>query len=114
MRKDGARPVAGTGRARGEPPGRGAARVRGHRGTGQEAGAAGGEKGDDFGDFPWLGRPAEQGGAAICAIVSSSMAVLDISVPVGPGDMVLTRTPDGLNSAAHVRVSDSSAAFVAA
>jgi len=36
-----------------------------------------------------------------------------MSVRVGPGETVLTRTPAGLSSAAQVRVRDSSAAFVA-
>jgi hypothetical protein len=35
------------------------------------------------------------------------------AVYTGPGEMVLTRTPDGLNSAAQDRVNEARAAFVA-
>ena len=51
--------------------------------------------------------------APTCDAPSSPMVARTMSVRVGPGAIALTRTPDGLSSAAQVRVSDSIAALLA-
>lgn len=45
--------------------------------------------------------------------MSGPIAAITLEVRIGPGATALTRTFDSANSAAQVRVSDSSAALVA-